>query len=92
MIAKIVSHGPDRNSALQLLRQALADTQVRMCTRVGCVAGWVWVCWGGGVIGLDTFKGRHTGASMKACVGGLHSVKEECSDVWSRECAQGEVV
>jgi hypothetical protein len=36
MIAKIVTHGPDRNSALQLLRQALADTQVcqtiRNCT------------------------------------------------------------
>lgn len=32
MIAKIVTHGADRNSALQLLRQALAETQV----------GWTW--------------------------------------------------
>jgi acetyl/propionyl-CoA carboxylase alpha subunit len=29
MIAKIVTHAADRESALQLLRQALAETQVR---------------------------------------------------------------
>lgn len=35
MIAKIISHGPDRAAALAALRHALAETQARLLANLG---------------------------------------------------------
>lgn len=57
MIAKIITWGPDRVSALTALRAALANTQVGLCVRVGSGSG-AWLS--------DEVSGWFQGAACKS--------------------------